>query len=300
MGLDADFTTRAIATNGVRLHVVEAGPEDGPLVLLLHGFPEFWYGWHRQVAPLAAAGFRVVVPDQRGYGLSDKPKGVRAYNMDALALDVAGLIDALGREKAHVAGHDWGGAIGWWLGTKHAHRLDRLAVLNIPHPQVMERTLRSSAKQRKKSWYMALFQVPWLPERSLRRNGYDLLARTLQRTSRPGTFSEEDLAHYRAAWARPGALTGMLNWYRAALRSRPAQPASPRVTVPTLVIWGAKDSALGREMVQPSLDLCDQGRAVFFEEATHWVLREEPEAVTRLLLEHFGGMRSDPPSSGRV
>jgi len=173
-------------TNGVRLHVVEAGPEDGPLVLLLHGFPEFWYGWHRQIAPLAAAGFRVAVPDQRGYGLSDKPKKIRAYNLDDLALDIVGLIDALGREKAHVAAHDWGGAVGWWLALKHAERLERLALLNIPHPLVLERALWRSAKQRKKSSYMFWFQLPWLPEYALRRNDYHLIVHTLRRTSLPG------------------------------------------------------------------------------------------------------------------
>jgi pimeloyl-ACP methyl ester carboxylesterase len=286
--MNADFQTRTVLTNGVRLHVVEAGPKDGPLVLLLHGFPEFWYGWHRQIAPLAAAGFRVVVPDQRGYGLSDKPKEIRAYNLDDLALDVVGLIDALGREKAHVAAHDWGGAVGWWLAMKHAQRLDRLALLNIPHPLVLERALRRSAKQRKKSSYMFWFQLPWLPEHMLRRNDHRLLVRGLQRTIRPGTFSEEDLALYREAWARPGALTCMLHWYRAALRARPAKPASPRNPVPTLLIWGTKDIFLGQELVPPSLDLCDQGRAVYFEEATHWILHEEPEAVSRLLVEHFG------------
>lgn len=289
------FKTRTIATNGIRLHVVEAGPEDGPLVLLLHGFPEFWYGWHRQIGPLAAAGFRVVVPDQRGYDLSDKPRGVRSYDMDTLALDIVGLIDALGRDRAHVAAHDWGGAIGWWLGVKHAHRLDRLALLNIPHPRVMEETLRKSAKQRARSSYMFFFQLPWLPERTLGRNSHDLLVRTLRKTSRPGTFTDKDLALYRAAWARPGALTGMLNWYRAALRARPAQPQSPRVTVPTLLIWGKKDLALGHEMVQPSLDLCDQGRVVFFEEATHWVQHEEPAAVNRLMLGHFCDSRPATP-----
>jgi epoxide hydrolase 4 len=286
--MDAVLQTRTLLTNGVRLHVVEAGPADGPLVLLLHGFPEFWYGWHRQIAPLAAAGFRVVVPDQRGYGLSDKPKGIRAYNLDDLALDVVGLIDALGRERAHVAAHDWGGAVGWWLAMKNARRLNKLAVVNIPHPLVMERALWRSREQRKKSSYMFWFQLPWLPEHALRRNDYHLLARTLRRTSRPGTFSDEDLAVYRTAWARPGALTGMLNWYRAALRARPAKAASPRNPVPTLVIWGTKDIVLGREMVAPSLELCDQGRAVYLEEATHWILHEEPAAVSRLLVEHFG------------
>jgi pimeloyl-ACP methyl ester carboxylesterase len=293
MGLDTAFTTRAIATNGIRLHVVEAGPEDGPLVLLLHGFPEFWYGWRRQIGPLAAAGFRVVVPDQRGYGQSDKPKGARAYNLAGLGLDAVGLIDALGREKAHVAGHDWGGMVAWWLGTKHADRLDRLAILNIPHPQVLERALLRSAEQRKKSAYMFYFQLPWFPERRLRRNGYSALVRALQRSSRPGTFSDEDLAFYREAWSRPGALTGMLNWYRAALRARPTPPASSRVSIPTLMIWGTKDLVLGRELVPPSLAYCDQGRAVYFEEATHWVIHEEPEAVSRLLVEHFG-VRASP------
>jgi pimeloyl-ACP methyl ester carboxylesterase len=288
MGHHADLQTRTLATNGVRLHVVEAGPPDGPLVLLLHGFPEFWYGWHRQIGPLAAAGFRVAVPDQRGYDLSGKPKRVRAYNLDELALDVVGLIDALGRETAHVAGHDWGGAVAWWLGMKHAQRLDRLALLNIPHPKVLERALYTSAKQRAKSSYMFFFQLPWLPERALGRHSHDLLVRTLRRTSRPGTFSDEDLALYRAAWARPGALTGMLHWYRAALRARPSPPASPRVPVPTLMIWGTKDLVLGRDLVPPSLDFCDQGRVVYLEEATHWVAHEEPEAVSRLLVEHFG------------
>lgn len=286
--MEQGFKSRTITTHGVRLHVVEAGPEDGPLVVLLHGFPEFWYGWRKQIGPLAAAGFRVLVPDQRGYNLSDKPRGLASYNLDDLALDIVGLIDAAGRDKAHVAGHDWGGAVAWWLGIKHADRLDRLALLNIPHPRVMERTLRKSQEQRMKSSYMAFFQLPWLPEISLSSRSYDNLARSLQVTSRRGTFTEEDLGRYRAAWARPGAVTGMLSWYRAALRSRPTPPASPRVTVPTLMIWGTKDRFLGREMVPPSLELCDQGRAVYLEEATHWVQHEEADAVNRLLVEHFG------------
>ena len=123
-----------LATHGVRLHAVEAGPEDGPLLILLHGFPEFWYGWRRQIGPLAAAGFRVLVPDQRGYNTSDKPRSVAAYGLDELALDVVGLIDATGVEKACVVGHDWGGVVGWWLGVRYPQRIERLALLNIPHP----------------------------------------------------------------------------------------------------------------------------------------------------------------------
>jgi pimeloyl-ACP methyl ester carboxylesterase len=291
------FTNRTILIQGagqgtsgqIRLHVVEAGPEDGPLVVLLHGFPEFSYGWRKQIGPLAAAGFRVVAPDQRGYGLSDKPQGLDAYNLDLLAGDVVGLIDALGYNRAHLVGHDWGGNIAWWVGIKHAERLDRLALLNIPHPTVLRRTLRQSAAQKARSSYAAFFQLPGLPELLLRGRSHALLARSLVRSSRPGTFTPEELAVYRAAWARPGALTGMLNWYRAAVRRPPARPASRRVTVPTLLIWGAGDRFLGREMAQPSIEMCDQGRLVFLEEATHWVQHEEPDRVNRLLIEHLTG-----------
>lgn len=283
------FTNRTIQTNGIHLHVVEAGPEDGPLVLLLHGFPEFSYGWRKQIGPLAAAGFRVLVPDQRGHGLSDKPRGLPAYNLDVLARDVIGLIDATGRDRAHIVGHDWGGAVGWWLGMKHAERLDRMALLNIPHPLVMQREIRKNPRQRKKSSYFFFFQLPWLPELALRRKSHAYLVEALLRTSRPGTFTYDDLAVYRAAWARPRALTCMLNWYRAALQTRPNLPASPRITVPMLLIWGKKDRALLSEMAQPSIDLCDQGRLVFLDEASHWVQHEEPEAVNRLLVEHLRG-----------
>jgi epoxide hydrolase 4 len=278
---------RTLLTNGIRLHTVLAGPEDGPLVVLLHGFPELWYGWRHQIDPLAAAGFRVAVPDQRGYNLSDKPQGVRAYNLDTLALDVLGLLDALGRERACIGGHDWGGAVAWWLGMKHGQRIERLALLNIPHPRVMERHLRTSLAQLRKSSYIFLFQLPWLPERRLARDDWRMAARALQATSRPGTFSDEDLAVYRAAWSQPGAMTAMLNWYRAALRARPSRPPGSRVHVPALLIWGTRDRFLGAEMAQPSIDLCDDGRLVLLDEATHWVQHEEPERVNRLLADFF-------------
>jgi pimeloyl-ACP methyl ester carboxylesterase len=286
MNLELEPRHRTIATNGIRLHAVEAGPADGPLVLLLHGFPEIWYGWRHQIEPLAAAGFHVLVPDQRGYNLSDKPRRVADYNLDLLALDVLGLIDEAGAAKARVVAHDWGGVVGWWLGVKHPHRLERLALLNIPHPKVMRQTLIASPRQRRKSAYIFFFQLPWLPERALRRDHFAYLAKALQATSRPGTFSDADLDLYRQAWAQPGALRAMLHWYRAALRSRPQSPGGSRVRgVPTLLLWGAKDRALGREMAQPSIDLCDNGRLEFFEEASHWLQHEEPEEVNRRLLE---------------
>ena len=279
---------RLVTTNGVRLHVVEAGPADGPLVVLLHGFPELWYGWRRQIEPLAEAGYRVLVPDQRGYNLSEKPRAVSAYRLDALAGDVVGLIENAGREKAAVVGHDWGGVVAWWLALTHAERLKRLAILNVPHPAVMRRHMLSSRRQLRRSWYIFFFQLPWLPEWFLRRRGFRNAVRAL-RASRPGTFSDADLEVYREAWGQPRALRSMVHWYRAALRAASRRPPSIRVSVETLMLWGCRDIALGREMAPPSIDLCDTGRLILFEKASHWLQHEEAESVTRLLLGFLEG-----------
>ncbi|MGE0537825.1 MAG: alpha/beta fold hydrolase [Pirellulales bacterium] len=276
-----------VATNGVSLHVVEAGPVDGPPVILLHGFPEFWYGWRKQIDPLAAAGFRVIVPDQRGYNTSDKPRGVAAYNIDLLAADAIGLIDHLGVEKASLVGHDWGAAVTWWAAMRHPERIERAAVLNVPHPVVMRRELKGNFAQLRKSWYMFFFQLPWLPEASLCRHRCQPLVDSLAKTSRPGTFTAEELEQYRAAFLQPGALTAMINWYRAMLRTKTAKIASVRIKVPMLMLWGARDRFLGRELGQPSLELCDNGRLEYFEQATHWVQHEEPAGINAELVQYL-------------
>ncbi|MGI8748579.1 MAG: alpha/beta fold hydrolase, partial [Deinococcus sp.] len=157
-----------LALDGVTLHLVEAGPADGPPVVLLHGFPEFWYGWRRQIGALAEAGYRVMVPDMRGYNLSDKPCGVAAYGMEALTGDLLALLDARGYERASVVGHDWGAAVAWSFALRHPERVARLVILNVPHPAVFARTLRRSRAQRARSWYMFFFQLPLLPELLLR------------------------------------------------------------------------------------------------------------------------------------
>ncbi|MDZ7364222.1 MAG: alpha/beta hydrolase [candidate division KSB1 bacterium] len=276
-----------LQTNGITLHAIEAGPENGPLMILLHGFPEFWYGWRHQIEALAAAGYRVLAPDQRGYNLSDKPKGIVAYNLDALAADVMGLIDASGRDKASIVGHDWGGAVAWWTAVKYPQRVEKLAILNAPHPKVMRWSLLRNRAQRRKSWYFFFFQIPFLPEWRMRRADWEIGQRALQGTSRPGTFSEADLVLYREAWSQPGAATGMINWYRAALQRRPARVTSSRVTVPALIIWGTRDKFLGRELAQQSVDLCENGRLVWVEGASHWVQHEEPQQVNDLLEQFF-------------
>jgi pimeloyl-ACP methyl ester carboxylesterase len=292
-----DIEHHTAKADGVTLHYVTAG--EGKPVILLHGFPEFWYGWRHQIGPLADSGFRVVVPDQRGYNTSDKPKEVSAYNLDTLARDVVGLMDSLGFERAAIVGHDWGGIVAWWVAARHAGRVERLAVLNAPHPTAFWKYIRTSPRQLFKSWYAFFFQLPWLPEAAARRGDWSGLSQALTGTSRPGTFGEADLEEYRKAWSQPGAITAMINWYRAAMRIRPDQSGDARVHVPTLIIWGAKDTALERGLAQAGVELCDRGRVEYIEEATHWVQHEEAGRVNRLLIEFLldeAGTRSSPTS----
>ncbi len=276
-----------LPTNGIRMHVVQTGSRYGSPVILLHGFPEFWYGWRKQIQPLTEAGFRVWVPDQRGYNLSDKPKGIAAYRLDELARDVVGLIDAAGMDKCYLAGHDWGAAVAWWVALRYPDRLHKLAILNVPHPAVMMQTLSSSLAQLKKSWYMFFFQIPFIPEAILRNDDWEFMVRMVLSGSKTGSFSHEDIEQYRHAWWRKDAITSMLNWYRAAIQLPPDLSVDLRIRVPTLMLWGAQDLALGREMAQPSLDLCDQGKLVFFESSSHWVQHDESEAINKHLVDFF-------------
>ncbi|MFD2574425.1 alpha/beta fold hydrolase [Spirosoma soli] len=273
-----------VETNGIKLHVIKAGPTEGPLVILLHGFPEFWYGWNHQIDELAQAGYCVWVPDQRGYNLSEKPKGLGAYSIDHLAADVIGLIDAAGRQKAVIVGHDWGAAVAWWTAATYPDRLERMVVINVPHPTVMKRFVSRDKGQMLRSWYIGFFQLPWLPETLFRVGNWYAPARTLRSTSRRGTFTEADIQLYKEAWGQPRAFRAMVNWYRAALRRAPKRSAKARITVPTLLIWGVRDQFLKREMAQPSIDLCENGQLIFHEKATHWVHHEEPKQVNAELI----------------
>ena len=287
--------SHAVETNDATLHVVEAGPEDGKLLVLLHGFPEFWYGWHEAIAPLANAGYRVVVPDQRGYNCSEKPPAVSDYRIDELARDVVGLIDAYDRETAAVAGHDWGAAVAWWLALHHEARLSELVAVNVPHPSVFERALGRSWDQRLKSWYVLAFQLPKLPEAVASAGNWRLATNALRDTSAPGTFTDEDLRRYRRAWNRDGAFEAMVNWYRAIVRDRP-EPARTEVTVPTLVIWGAQDQFLARRLAGESVDRCADGRLLTIDEATHWVVHEHPHRVAEAIADHADPL---PPRAQR-
>jgi len=272
----------------VGLQVVAAGPAGGPVVVLLHGFPEFWYGWRRQIEPLAAAGFRVVVPDQRGYNLSGKPSGVSAYALTELVSDVIAIADQLGQNKIILAGHDWGAAVAWSAALLYPQRIAKLAVLNVPHPSVMRKFLSTRPRQLLRSWYMFLFQFPWLPEAIFSAFHFRIGSQALLRSSRPGTFSAEDLVQYRAAWSQPGALTGMINWYRALFRTR-VKFSDKIVRVPTRILWGERDAFLLTEMARESLSYCTNAELFTFAKATHWLQHEEPARVSELLIDFFRG-----------
>lgn len=279
-----DLEHSTIQTNGIRLHVVQAGPKSGVPVLLLHGFPEFWYGWRKQIPALVAAGCRVIVPDQRGYNLSDKPEEIKSYCVQTLVEDTLGLIKALDYEKVNLVGHDWGALIAWMLAIKHPERLHRLGILNVPHPVVMKRFLQRDLEQMWRSLYILFFQFPWLPETIMRIGNWRGAALGMRRSGKPQAFTEEDIEQYKEAWSQPGAVSAMLNWYRAALRYPPEITDGMRVQVPTLILWGVQDVALSRRMARPSLDHCEDGNLIFFPDATHWVQHEEADEVNRQLL----------------
>jgi len=279
--------------NGIRLHWVEQG--EGPLVVLLHGFPEFWYAWRHQIPALAAAGFRAVAPDLRGYNLSDKPAGAAAYRIEALLGDLAGLIERLGEgeKKAHVVGHDWGGAFAWYAPLFHPERLLSLTLLNAPHPLAFRRELRSNAAQRKKSSYVFFFQLPWLPERRIRAGNFVILEKMLRRDPvTPGTFSDEDIRLYKEALARPGALTAAVNYYRAAFRFPPRVRGRKWPDgLKTLLVWGECDRYLGPGLLE-GLDRWVPNLTVErIPEASHWVQADAPARVNELLVRFLTSVR---------
>jgi epoxide hydrolase 4 len=290
----AALTARFMATPGlrdgyadlddVRLHYVEAG--DGPLVVLLHGFPEFWFAWRLQIPALAKAGFRVVAPDMRGYNLSSRPPEIAAYAIDRLAADVRHLVRERGAERAFLAGHDWGAFVAWVTAMNHPEVVERLAILNGAHPRRMREGLRTP-RQVAKSWYMLALQPPWLPQRLVRARRWYLLRDGFERDARPGAFAPHDIDRYVEAWSQPGAAKAMIDYYRALVRHR---PRVRRVDAPTLVIWGEQDRYLGAELAEPDrADVPNLRGVVRLPEASHWVQHDEPEHVARSLIEFFAG-----------
>jgi epoxide hydrolase 4 len=269
----------------VRLHYVEAG--EGPLVVLLHGFPQFWYMWRFQIPALAGAGFRVVAPDMRGYNLSEKPRGVSSYRVELLARDVEHLILACGEESAMVVGHDWGAAVVWVTAMMYPERVKRLGILNVPHPERFARGLLRPA-QLLRSSYMFFFQIPRLPEKGLVVGDFASLRYALRNEPmHPGTFTDEDIERYVEALARPGALTAALNYYRALFRRNPlkARALLRRIEAPVMVIWGERDRYLSKELAEPAPAWVPNLRVERLPDASHFVAEDRPDEVNSLLIE---------------
>ena len=273
-----------IEGDGVRLHFVERG--SGPLVVLLHGFPEFWYGWRHQLPVLASAGYRAVALDLRGYNLSERPPRVEDYTRERLAADVAAAIARLGGRAHAVVGHDWGGIVAWRLSVRHAERLERLVVLNAPHPG-RYRELARTPGQLGRSWYVGAIQIPVLPELLLRRGDFAPLVRVLRAEhSRGHQPSEHEIEAYRASWRVPGALTAALSYYRALKRALLRGPATDHATTshPTLVVCGMRDGALVPGNVDRLERWAPDLRVVRVDEARHFVQSDAPDAVNDALL----------------
>jgi pimeloyl-ACP methyl ester carboxylesterase len=273
-----------------RLHYVEAG--EGPLIVLLHGFPEFWYGWRLQIQPLAAAGFRVVAPDMRGYNLSSKPDGVASYAGDLLAADVRGLIHERGAESAMLVGHDWGGTAAWTTAMNHPEVVDRLAILNAAHPRKLLQGLHHPGQLRK-SWYFFFFDLPDLPEAVVHANRWHFFRHFLH-DAHPA-YTPEEIDRYLKAWSQPGASAGMINYYRSSVRQKHAEAQIRTISAPTLVIWGQRDRYLGQELAEPDHDdVPNLDRVERLPDASHWVHHDEHERVNQLLTDFFAPARSAP------
>jgi pimeloyl-ACP methyl ester carboxylesterase len=274
--------SKRISLGNIETTASLAGPLDGQPVLLLHGFPDDRHGWDRQIQPLAEAGFRVIAIDQRGCGEAGSGAPRRSYVISSLVDDAEAALDALGIERAHLVGHDWGGVVGWTAAIENRRWLDRLVIVNVPHPAVFARFVRTHPRQIFRSWYMAFFQIPRLPELVLGARNSALLSRVLTASANPAAFDADDLDRYRAMWSTPGRIGSMLDWYRAA---RTAPIPSGRVSDPTLIVWGDRDVALDGRMADLSTELCDDVRLVRLERASHWPHRDEPDRVNRLMID---------------
>jgi pimeloyl-ACP methyl ester carboxylesterase len=273
--------SQRIRTNGIELHVVTAGPESGRPVILLHGFPDFWYGWRHQLDALDARGLRLIMPDQRGYGRSDKPEGVAAYDIHQLSADVVGLMDALDLPRASLVGHDFGGGVAWWVAANHPDRVDRLVALNCPHFEVYRRA-HLGLEQFARSWYVYLLNLPKLSEAACKLDDYRAL-RWLGPGTRIGGMRDEDMPAYREAWGQPGAVRGMLSWYRAMIPALFRPFPHTRIAAPALLLWGKRDPFLASSMARPSMEPCDTGEVIVFDDLTHWLHWDAPDRINPLI-----------------
>ncbi|MCC3417804.1 MAG: alpha/beta hydrolase [Microcoleus sp. PH2017_07_MST_O_A] len=278
--LEAAWKHEFIATNGIKLHCVTQG--SGPLMLMLHGFPEFWYSWRHQI-PEFASDRKVVAVDLRGYNDSDKPKDKSAYMMAEFVQDIKGIIQGFGYKSCVLVAHDWGGAIAWSFAYAYPEMVDKLIVMNIPHPAKFAEGLRTR-QQLLKSWYIFLFQLPFLPEFLIELGDYRAIDRALQGMAvDKSSFTPSDIQAYKDAAAKPGALTATINYYRNIARGFVDRPHREILEVPTLMIWGENDRALGKELTYGTADYVRDFQIHYVPNCSHWVHQEQPQLVNRYI-----------------
>jgi pimeloyl-ACP methyl ester carboxylesterase len=283
------FDERTVVSGDVHLRCVTAGPADGPLALFLHGFPARWSTWRGVLPAFARAGYLAVAPDLRGYGASDRPEGVDSYSMVRILEDVIAILDAFGRERAFVVGHDVGGGVAWALAMAHPQRVERLATLNSVHVVGFERQIRKWS-QLSKSWYVFFFLLPWIPEWWLSRRDFRFILRSLMADGLPDAVVRDLVEGIRPA----GALHAALNWYRASFRDVARKRLVPKkVDLPTLAVWGDRERHLDPELATPPADWVSDVRVEHVPEAGHWVHHDAPDKVSELLLSHAGSAAGD-------
>ena len=275
-----------VTVNGVKLHVVQAGPRSGKPVLLLHGWPEFWYGWRHQIEHLADLGYRVTAPDQRGYNTSDKPSAVTAYSLNILQEDVLALINHLGHRRIHLVGHDWGGSVAWYFASNYPERLRSLTIMNAPHHAEFLKSVGGNPRQALRVWHLLAFQLPVLPEQLLKRSNYQSLTRRLRKSMLAGSLTDADAVKYLEAWSQPGAMKASLKWYKAMLRSPPAKTRHRKIKIPTQIIWGNNDNILPPNIAQDALRQCPLGELKVVRDAGHFPHADQP-AIVNQHLERF-------------
>ena len=299
MTVGGAVATTTVRANGIDFACDACGAGDA-VALLLHGFPECRMSWRHQLPALAALGWRAVAPDLRGYGDTTRPPGREAYGIHHLVDDVAALFAARGARRRLLIGHDWGALIAWSVALRRLRPLDGLIVMNVPHPDVFRRVLRHSWRQRLRSWYVLFFQLPRLPELALTVAGARAVERAFTGMARdPAAFPPDVLARYRANALAPGAMTAMLNYYRANLRSMMAErPRAAPIAVPTLMVWGEHDTALCIELTQGYDGLVDDFTLVRLPDASHWVQQDAPSQVNDAMAAWMGARGLAPPPDG--
>jgi pimeloyl-ACP methyl ester carboxylesterase len=264
----------------VKLHFAHIGPDHGKMVLFLHGFPENWYTWKKQLHFFASKGYKAVAFDQRGYNLSSKPKFVHDYRIDILAIDVINVIKFFHRKKVILVGHDWGANVAWWTTLRFPQYIEKLVILNVPHPFVMKKLLKTNVRQMLRSWYIFLFQIPILAEFFSSFQRGLMLSFLMTSSAQKGTFSKKNLSYYRNTWNKE-TVYAMINWYRGMKLGSERRLKYIKVKPEFLLLWGLKDKFIGWEGIQPSLKLCDKPSYKIFPKNTHWLIHEIPDKINQ-------------------